>query len=366
MREFWLFLEPDLPIGSKDEILSACKEHCSGVVVDLKEDIQLARARGLRTISRVEGADIVLCKPDEKELEKYKQSGKNFAIDFSIKTADDLTEVVKLAEYSPSYILLSCENWKIIPLENLIASLYGKVKLLVRASNISEVRTLLETLELGADGVLLRTTRIPDIEAAGKIVKSVKTRRAELEKAEKLTLSSAKITRIKELPIGARVCVDTCDLMKEGEGILVGVQSSGFFLVQAEVIENPHVAPRPFRVNAGPVALYTLLPDGKTKYLSELKAGDNVLIVSRDGNTRPAVVGRVKIEWRPMLLIEAEANGRTIKAILQNAETIHLVTPTGSKSVTELKTGDEVLVYLTGAGGRHFGMLVEEEKVIEA
>ena len=57
--------------------------------------------------------------------------------------------------------------------------------------------------------------------------------------------------------------------------------------------------------------------------------------------------------------------GKTIKTILQNAETIRLVTPKGSKPVTELKPNDEVIVHLSAKGGRHFGVSVPEETVIE-
>ena len=146
--------------------------------------------------------------------------------------------------------------------------------------------------------------------------------------------------------------------------MLVGCQSSGLFLVEAEVHETPFVAPRPFRVNAGSIALYVLTPGGKTKYLSELKAGDEVLIVDREGRNRTTNICRVKIEWRPLLLIEARCQGRIIKTILQNAETIRVVTKDGSKSVSELKPGDKVLVHIQ-EGGRHFGTLVKEERVIE-
>jgi 3-dehydroquinate synthase II len=76
-------------------------------------------------------------------------------------------------------------------------------------------------------------------------------------------------------------------------------------------------------------------------------------------------VGRVKIEKRPLILVEAEAQGIGIKIILQNAETIHVVTPEGSKPVTELKTGDEVLAHIAASGGRHFGVAVPDETVIE-
>ena len=64
------------------------------------------------------------------------------------------------------------------------------------------------------------------------------------------------------------------------------------------------------------------------------------------------------------MLVEAEYKERRIKTIVQNAETIHFVTPEGSKSVTELKPGDEVLVHVE-EGGRHFGTLVKEETIME-
>jgi 3-dehydroquinate synthase II len=152
--------------------------------------------------------------------------------------------------------------------------------------------------------------------------------------------------------------------MREGEGMLVGCQSSGLFLIQAETAENPFVAPRPFRVNAGSTAQYLLASGGNTKYLSEIRAGDEVLIVDKEGRSRVTNICRTKIEWRPLMLIEAEHEGRTFKTIVQNAETIRLVTKEGSKSVKELSKGDIVLVHIQ-EGGRHFGKLVKEERVIE-
>jgi 3-dehydroquinate synthase II len=159
--------------------------------------------------------------------------------------------------------------------------------------------------------------------------------------------------------------VDTVDLMVPGEGMLVGCQSAGFFLAEAEVNENPYVQSRPFRVNAGAASHYTLTSLQNTRYLSELKAGDEVLIIDREGKARITNVGRSKIEFRPLILIEAQADDTKIKTILQNAETIRLVTPKASKPVTELKPNDEVLVHLAAKGGRHFGVSVPEETVIE-
>ncbi|HIP16346.1 MAG TPA: 3-dehydroquinate synthase II, partial [Methanothermococcus okinawensis] len=163
-------------------------------------------------------------------------------------------------------------------------------------------------------------------------------------------------------PIGSgdRVCIDTCTIMEEGEGMLVGSYSRGLFLVHGETVENPYVATRPFRVNAGPVHAYVLCPGNKTKYLSELKAGDKVLIVNKDGITREAVVGRVKIERRPLVLVEAEYKGDILRTILQNAETIRLVGEGGKPiSVVDLKEGDRVLIKFDESA-RHFGMAIKE------
>ena len=61
-----------------------------------------------------------------------------------------------------------------------------------------------------------------------------------------------------------------------------------------------------------------------------------------------------------MMIIEAKADGAQISLVMQNAETIRLVSPDGKAvSVTDLKVGDKVLAHIEEAG-RHFGMKVEE------
>jgi 3-dehydroquinate synthase II len=142
--------------------------------------------------------------------------------------------------------------------------------------------------------------------------------------------------------------------------MLVGNSSQALFLVHSENVENPFVNTRPFRVNAGPVHAYIRMADGQTKYLSEIGAGDRVLIVNFEGTSYPAVVGRAKIERRPLVLVEAEVRGQPISVILQNAETIRLVQPNGKPiSLTDLEEGSEVLVRAE-KGGRHFGVKFDE------
>jgi len=246
-------------------------------------------------------------------------------------------------------IVLRMLDWTIIPIENLLAR-RGK-NIMVQVENSEQAKLMVEILEKGVDGVVLNTNDVNELKKCAEIIHGV---------SEKVALVTATITGIKQLGMGDRACLDTCTQMTLGEGMLVGNTAAGFFLVHSESIDNPYVASRPFRVNAGAVHAYTLAPGGKTKYLADLKAGDEVLLVDFQGKSQTAYLGRNKIEKRPVMLIEADAEGQPISLVLQNAETIRLVSPDGrAVSVTTLKPGDKVLGHIEKAG-RHFGMQVDE------
>jgi 3-dehydroquinate synthase II len=155
-------------------------------------------------------------------------------------------------------------------------------------------------------------------------------------------------------------------MLHKGEGMLIGNKSNFLFLVHNESVGSSFTSPRPFRVNAGAVHCYTLSPDGTTSYLSEVETGSEVLIINSKGKARRATVGRSKIERRPMLMIKASVNGEIGGIIAQDAETIRFVKPNGQLvSVTHLKKGDVVMVYSKAATGRHFGMEVDDEYILE-
>jgi len=249
------------------------------------------------------------------------------------------------------YTAVIGEDWTIIPLENLIARIGEETDLLAGVTAAEEAQTAFETLELGADGVLLDTDN-PD-----EIRNTVEVRDA--AERETLDLTYGEVLDVERAGMADRVCIDTGSLMDHDEGMLIGSMSRGLFFVHAETAESPYVASRPFRVNAGAVHAYVRTPDGGTKYLSELKSGDKVQVVDTDGNTREAIVGRVKIEKRPMFRVELEIDGDRIETLLQNAETIKVATGEGRKAVTDLEAGDELLLYYEDVA-RHFGEAVEE------
>ena len=51
---------------------------------------------------------------------------------------------------------------------------------------------------------------------------------------------------------------------------------------------------------------YTAVPGGKTAYLAELRSGSEVMVADWQGRCHVAVVGRAKVERRPMVLVEVE------------------------------------------------------------
>ena len=244
-------------------------------------------------------------------------------------------------------------GWEVIPVENLLAQ---SDSVLAEAATLDEARLAAGILERGVAGIIVSREAVADLKT---IVAQCKMAQGREE------LLPAVITRVESVGLGHRVCADTLSILRKGQGMLVGNSSAFTFLVHAETERNEYVAARPFRVNAGAVHAYVRLPGDKTTYLGEFKAGQEVLIVDANGETSLATLGRVKIEVRPMLLIEAQVKTedgvKTGAVFLQNAETIRLTTPGGEPvSVVGLKPGDTILCRLDEAG-RHFGMRISED-----
>ena len=291
----------------------------------------------------------------EKEITK-KTKGKKNGRKFEILSNDDIENVLTISKKGLDFVIIDVKDWKIIPLENIIAKLHKvHTKIYAIAKTPSEVRKMFSILEVGVDGVIFSSSSIKEIR---EVMVYLGSKTFDLEKG--------KIIEIKEVGDGERVCVDTASMFHKGEGMLIGSRSNFLFLVHNESVGSSFTSPRPFRVNAGAVHCYTLSPSGTTNYLSEIETGSEVLIINSKGKARRATVGRSKIERRPMLMIKASVNGEIGGIIAQDAETIRFVKSNGQLvSVTHLKKGDVVMVHSKKATGRHFGMEVDDEYILE-
>jgi len=334
MKEIWLLCKGDDWDEDKSSITDAIELGFTGIIV---KDEYKEKAEKLGRIGII-----------RKKNSKGKTKDGKKAVFINVSSGDDQEKAVKYSEES-DYLFLNFSNWKIIPLENLIA-MRKKAKLIAEVESEEDAKVILTTLEKGADGIAVKPADRETLKNYSEMTR---------ESGGKLELKEGKITEIKSLGMGERVCVDTVSLMSVGEGMLVGNGAGFMFLIGSESEESEYVASRPFRVNAGSVNAYIKFGN-RTKYLSELKAGDEVEIVSHEGNHRKSYVGRVKIEKRPLILVKAVADGEEGTVILQNAETIKLVAAGGNHiSVSSLKNDDKILVWV-GEKARHFGTEVKE------
>jgi len=291
------------------------------------------------------------------EKDGPKPKGKKAGKRFRVLSNADIEKIFTEAKKGLDFVIIEVTDWKIIPLENIIAKLHKMhTEIFALARTPEEVRKMFSILEIGVDGVIFEAGTISEVREAMVYLGS-----------SNFELSEAKIIDIKEVGDGERVCVDTASMLHKGEGMLIGSRSNFLFLVHNESVGSSFTSPRPFRVNAGAVHCYTLSPDGTTKYLSELETGAEVLVIDSKGKARRATVGRSKIERRPMLMIKAQTRDDEVGGIIaQDAETIRFVKPGGHLvSVTHLKKGDTVMVHAKTATGRHFGMEVSDEYILE-
>lgn len=306
----------------------------------------------LETIYPSSNANYVVLEKESSSKPRGKKVGRKF----KVLSNNDIEKILISAKKGLDFVIVEVKDWKIIPLENIIAKLHKiHTKIFAIANSPAEVRKMFSILEVGVDGVIFSSPSINEIREA---LVYLGTRNFDLK--------PAKIIDVKEVGDGERVCVDTASMLHRGEGMLIGGRSNFLFLVHNESVGSSFTSPRPFRVNAGAVHCYTLAPNGTTNYLSEIETGSEVLVLDSKGKARRATVGRSKIERRPMLMVKAQAGNEIGSIIAQDAETIRFVKPNGHLvSVTHLKKGDSVLVYSKSATGRHFGMEVSNEYILE-
>lgn len=269
-----------------------------------------------------------------------------------IVDAASLEEACRAARHEKWSLLYFRDPTK-IPLEIVLAAAAGsKGSIVTQVADVEEAEIVFGVLEHGSDGVMLAPRTVG--EATGLKASAV-TRAADV------SLLELEVTGIRRVGMGERVCVDTCTNFGLDEGILVGSHSTGMILCCSETHPLPYMPTRPFRVNAGALHSYTLSANGRTNYLSELVSGGRVLAVDASGKSRVVTVGRVKIESRPLLAIDAVApSGVRVNLIVQDDWHVRVLGPGGTVlNVTELTAGTKVLGHLP-VQQRHVGYPIEE------
>jgi len=295
--------------------------------------------------------DIVMAANPEL-LAGAKELGHPTCIFLSIDSREALEAAWAAAE-KVDYAVVEFDLPTNIPLELIIARLQDSdTVLLKREAAFEDTVVAFGVMERGSDGVLLSTTNLEEIMKASSYL--LETGRQQIQ------LMPLVVEEVRHIGMGFRGCIDTTNLLGQDEGMLVGSTSTGGILVCSETHFLPYMNLRPFRVNAGAVHSYVWMFDGKVEYITDLEAGSRAMAVSTSGEVREVVVGRVKIEVRPLLLIGGRIEGQPINVILQDDWHIRVMGANGKpKNATLVSPGDELLGYLDQPG-RHVGLKVRE------
>jgi len=273
-----------------------------------------------------------------------------------IDDPSDQEEALSLIGLVP-WLLVRCSDWTMVPLENLVAASRGSSTRIAAAIDEEvELNGAAFALGGGVDAILVPGHLVSD----AVTILGGKWDREETQDDEAI-IEEARILSIEGAGVGERVCVDLTRRISDGQGMAVGSISGNLCLIHGETIQSDYVPTRPFRVNAGAIHSYALMADGKTKYLSELTSGDEVAILSTSGSKEKATVGRLKVETRPLLLIRFGVPGSEGQIVVQQAETVRLISPSeGAISVTQAKEGDKISI-LTDNRSRHVGFALPAE-----
>ena len=292
----------------------------------------------------------------EKILEVLKEN-KEAIPWIEINIAADEKLAIDAAKAGAKNIIISGKGYSLAPrvaMENIVAETRAlKTEIYAYTNSFEEMLSAAKALDVGLN-VIVKDSKLIGIFKDYFV-------------PIKFDLKPVRIKSVDFVGVGWRSCIDTTEIMKTGEGMLVGSASNAYFLVhgetkeQGETKESEFTPSRVFRVNAGGIAGYIIIDSQdnkiKTKYLKELKCGSKVLVVDKDGNARRVLVQRNKIEHRSLMLITTELGH---KILLQEAETVYITLSNGEpKSILSLEPGDEILMYLT-EGGMHRGTKIEE------
>lgn len=263
-----------------------------------------------------------------------------------------LKDACDLVRQVPWTVLTFTDPTK-IPLEIVIAAAENSGgRTITVVEDIEDAEIVKIVLEHGSDGLLLTPRDAGDVLRLQELVS---------HRLAPVVLEELTVEEVEHIGEGERACIDTCSLLEKDEGCLIGSFAAGFFLSCSETHPLPYMPTRPFRWNAGAVHSYVMTPDNRTRYVSELRAGQPILAVRSDGTTRVVRIGRIKIERRPLISITATtAGGRRVNLIAQDDWHVRVLGPGGTvNNVTELTAGDRLLGHVPPES-RHVGLPITE------
>ena len=189
-REF--AIAPKVPRGQLVKFLTEIEKE--GIkIVNVDPSVLKGLKTKLTTIYTSQNADYVIVD------KATKIRGRKVGMKFKVLSNADIEKILHVAKTGLDFVIVEVKDWKIIPLENIIAKLHKiHTKIFAIANSPEEVRKMFSILEIGVDGVIFSTSSLNEVKETLVYLGT-----------KNFDLKPAKILEIKEVGNGERVCVDT-------------------------------------------------------------------------------------------------------------------------------------------------------------
>ena len=143
-----LIITPKVSRGQLGKFLSEIEKDGINLINLDPADLKGIKTK-LSTIHTSTNADYVIV--DKVTRLKGKKTG----MKFKVLSNKDIEKILQSAKAGLDFVIIEVKDWKIIPLENIIAKLHKiHTKIFAVATTPDEVRKMFSILEIGVDGVI--------------------------------------------------------------------------------------------------------------------------------------------------------------------------------------------------------------------
>ncbi|KAH9531429.1 hypothetical protein CY35_19G037600 [Sphagnum magellanicum] len=192
-----------------------------------------------------EWTSIAQIKPLYLDGEQFLDSANRQVAGFGQVSSCKHLDVLPASIYQAEVIVIKVLAQQFVPAEKVVAAFqHHSTTVYATASTSSEAQVYLEALEKGTDGIVLQTDDPREVFAFMAYLNGRRVSKAGPQ------LVQATVTQVEPVGTGDCVCVDLCNLLNPGEGLLVGSYERALFLVHSECMHSNNAAHQPFRVNA--------------------------------------------------------------------------------------------------------------------